>query len=60
MRLLLDERLSDALPALLNDVFPGSLHVRALVGVMHPTSGSGSWLLNMPASWVPGTRTSTA
>jgi len=33
MRLLFDEQLSDALPALLDDVFPGSLHVRALVGV---------------------------
>jgi predicted nuclease of predicted toxin-antitoxin system len=33
MRLLFDEQLSDALPALLNDVFPGSLHVRALVGI---------------------------
>ncbi len=33
MRLLFDEQLSDALPALLDDIFPGSLHVRALVGV---------------------------
>jgi hypothetical protein len=33
MRLLFDEQLSDALPALLDDVFPGSVHVRALVGV---------------------------
>ena len=33
MRLLFDEQLSDALPALLDDVFPGSLHVRTLVGV---------------------------
>jgi predicted nuclease of predicted toxin-antitoxin system len=33
MRLLFDEQLSDALPAMLEDVFPGSLHVRTLVGV---------------------------
>jgi len=33
MRLLFDEQLSEALPALLDDIFPGSLHVRALVGV---------------------------
>jgi predicted nuclease of predicted toxin-antitoxin system len=33
MRLLFDEQLSDSLPALLADVFPGSLHVRALAGV---------------------------
>jgi predicted nuclease of predicted toxin-antitoxin system len=33
MRLLFDEQLSDALPALLDDVFPGSLHVRTLVGI---------------------------
>lgn len=33
MRLLFDEQLSEALPALLDDVFPGSLHVRTLLGV---------------------------
>jgi predicted nuclease of predicted toxin-antitoxin system len=33
MRLLFDEQLSDALPALLDDIFPGSQHVRPLVGV---------------------------
>jgi len=33
MRLLFDEQLSETLPVLLADVFPGSLHVRALVGV---------------------------
>jgi predicted nuclease of predicted toxin-antitoxin system len=33
MRLLFDEQLSEALPALLDDVFPGSLHVRGLLGV---------------------------
>jgi predicted nuclease of predicted toxin-antitoxin system len=33
MRLLFDEQLSDALPTVLDDVFPGSVHVRALVGV---------------------------
>jgi predicted nuclease of predicted toxin-antitoxin system len=33
MRLLFDEQLSDALPVLIDDIFPGSLHVRALVGV---------------------------
>lgn len=33
MRLLFDEQLSDDLPAMLADVFPGSLHVRALAGV---------------------------
>jgi predicted nuclease of predicted toxin-antitoxin system len=33
MRLLFDEQLSDTLPVLLDDVFPGSLHVRALAGV---------------------------
>jgi predicted nuclease of predicted toxin-antitoxin system len=33
MHLLFDEQLSDALPAMLADVFPGSLHVRALVGI---------------------------
>jgi predicted nuclease of predicted toxin-antitoxin system len=33
MRLLFDEQLSDALPAMLEDVFPGSLHVRTLAGV---------------------------
>lgn len=33
MRFLFDEQLSDRLPELLADVFPGSLHVRALVGV---------------------------
>jgi predicted nuclease of predicted toxin-antitoxin system len=33
MRLLFDEQFSDALPAMLADVFPGSLHVRALAGV---------------------------
>lgn len=32
MRLLFDEQLSEALPALLADVFPESLHVRALAG----------------------------
>jgi predicted nuclease of predicted toxin-antitoxin system len=32
MRLLFDEQLSDALPAMVADLFPGSLHVRALVG----------------------------
>ena len=32
MRLLFDEQLSDALPAMLADVFPGSLHVRMLAG----------------------------
>ncbi len=32
MRLLFDEQLSVALAALLDDVFPGSLHVRLLVG----------------------------
>jgi predicted nuclease of predicted toxin-antitoxin system len=33
MRLLFDEQLSDSLPAMLADVFPGSLHVRALAGI---------------------------
>ena len=33
MRLLFDEQLSEALPALLVDVFPDSLHIRALLGV---------------------------
>ncbi len=33
MRLLFDEQLSDDLPVMLADVFPGSLHVRALAGV---------------------------
>ena len=32
MRLLFDEQLSEALPDLLSDVFPRSLHVRALAG----------------------------
>jgi len=32
MRLLFDEQLSEALPRMLADVFPGSLHVRALAG----------------------------
>ncbi len=32
MRLLFDEQLSDRLPALLADVFPGSLHVARLAG----------------------------
>jgi predicted nuclease of predicted toxin-antitoxin system len=33
MRLLFDEQLSDALPAVLTDVFPGSLQVRTLPGI---------------------------
>ena len=33
MRLLFDEQLSDALPAMLADVFPGLLHVRTLAGI---------------------------
>ncbi len=32
MRLLFDEQLSERLPAMLADVFPGALHVRALEG----------------------------
>lgn len=36
MRLLFDEQLSDALPAMLADLFPGSLHVRLLAGVGVP------------------------
>jgi predicted nuclease of predicted toxin-antitoxin system len=36
MRLLFDEQLSEALPALLVDVFPDSLHIRALLGVGVP------------------------
>jgi predicted nuclease of predicted toxin-antitoxin system len=32
MRLLFDEQLSEALPTMLADVFPGSLHVRELAG----------------------------
>jgi predicted nuclease of predicted toxin-antitoxin system len=36
MRLLFAEQLSDALPAVLADVFPGSLHVRTLAGIGVP------------------------
>jgi predicted nuclease of predicted toxin-antitoxin system len=41
MRLLFDEQLSEALPAMLADVFPGSLHVRQLAGAARPTNVSG-------------------
>jgi predicted nuclease of predicted toxin-antitoxin system len=33
MRLLFDEQLSERLPDLLADLFPGSLHVRTIAGV---------------------------
>jgi predicted nuclease of predicted toxin-antitoxin system len=43
MRLLFDEQLSDRLPDLLADIFPGSPHVRPLVGI--GTTDARAWEL---------------
>jgi hypothetical protein len=60
MRLLFDEQLSDTLPALLADVFPGSLHVCVLVGVGVSDELVWECRWNTVACWSRRTRTSTA